>query len=575
MPFDVRLPDGTIVKNVPEGTTQEDLVERVKIMRGETEPSIVGQGLQKFEELGQMAQRGAGHIVRGVESVLPQAIVEPWRRGGEALEEALAGRREETAETQRAMQRGEIGPVQATTQFLGKGVAGPALDLVGEAFMTPARGAVEALPETVKEAVSETFSSVWEKASQTPAVREGLRFLGGKAEDYARWKSENPQAAKTLESAINIGLVAVPVKRATIRGRAAKMEARAARQLSMRKADYVDELILPKETPLVRKEMAKRAKEVGVFRKRVVSLTSQQQRMSKEVQLIKGVNPRRSLTHNGSVIRGELTRQANDLDDILIKSKVKINPDAVKTNIKSSLDRLKAENPLISSERRLVNLANEVERNAHRILGGFPDTPHGVLQARRQFDGWARRLSKTVHERGEKTDALREVVANIRQSMNDSINRVVPSKNVKQRLLKQSNLLSSLDNIDAKMFGEGSNAVIRTIDRLMNIPQARNKIVGVGGTLLGAGIVGGSAMLSGPIAAGMALTGATVMGGKFVMGPTAKRGLAKLLRGVDFAIGTTKNPSIIRQLRADRAIIADMIKNSELVEEPDGNQVQQ
>ena len=73
----------------------------------------------------------------------------------------------------------------------------------------------------------------------------------------------------------------------------------------------------------------------------------------------------------------------------------------------------------------------------------------------------------------------------------------------------------------------------------------------------------------------MALTGITVAGGKFLMGPTAKKGLAKLLRGIDTALMTKQNPSIVRQLRADRAIIVDIIKNAEIIEEEDGNQVQQ
>jgi hypothetical protein len=569
--MDVRLPDGTIITNVPEGITQKELIARLEKMREPEAPkAFLPEGERPefgLEEIGQLARRGAGFIEEQVQKVLPRFIGDPLEKAGTALEQQLATRQREVAETQQSLAEGKIGPTQAAIQYIGKGVAGPALDLVGGAAMMPIRAAVEATPEEIKAPVGRTFSAMWDQFSQSEIGRIGIKAFQSKVEEWGAFKKSNPEEAKTIEAAANIGLVVAPVKKSTISGRASKMEMRATGQLARRKADYVDELILPKETPLVRKEMAKRAKEIGLLRKRVVNLTPNQKRMSREVQLIKGVNPKRSMTHNGWVIRKEVSRQANDLAKDLMKSRVRLSNDAVKTNIRSAIDKLKAEHPIIGSEAGLRNMADIVERNAHRILAGFPQTPHGVLQARRQFDSWIRKFNKTVHDRGEKTGPLKEVVASIRQAMNDSIHKVVPSKSVKHRLNKQSLLLRSLDNIDGKMFGEGGNAVIRAIDRIMNIPQARNKIVGVGGTLLGMGIVGGSAMLSGPIAWGMGLTGITVMGGRYIVSPTAKKALAKLLRGIDFTLRTKQNPSVIRQLRADRAIIADMIKNSETVEE--------
>ena len=83
------------------------------------------------------------------------------------------------------------------------------------------------------------------------------------------------------------------------------------------------------------------------------------------------------------------------------------------------------------------------------------------------------------------------------------------------------------------------------------------------GTITGVGIVGGSAIFSPMIATalGIGITGLGVK--KVITSAAAKKSLAVILRTTDKVLATSKNPSLIRQLRADRAVIADLLKNSE------------
>ena len=51
------------------------------------------------------------------------------------------------------------------------------------------------------------------------------------------------------------------------------------------------------------------------------------------------------------------------------------------------------------------------------------------------------------------------------------------------------------------------------------------------------------------------------------MSPQAKMGLSKLLKGVDQAMKVTKNKQMLKELRADRAAILEIVQNG--VVDPD------
>lgn len=55
MPFDVRMPDGTVIRNVPDGTTQEDIAERYALSQQPTQPQ---QQAPAFGETGGGAATG-------------------------------------------------------------------------------------------------------------------------------------------------------------------------------------------------------------------------------------------------------------------------------------------------------------------------------------------------------------------------------------------------------------------------------------------------------------------------------------------------------------------------------------
>jgi len=64
---------------------------------------------------------------------------------------------------------------------------------------------------------------------------------------------------------------------------------------------------------------------------------------------------------------------------------------------------------------------------------------------------------------------------------------------------------------------------------------------------------------------GIFLVGKGIKG--LAMSPNARIGVGKLIKTVDKAILTSENPSMIKQLRADRALLIELMKDAETSEE--------
>jgi len=138
-------------------------------------------------------------------------------------------------------------------------------------------------------------------------------------------------------------------------------------------------------------------------------------------------------------------------------------------------------------------------------------------------------------------------------------------KSVREELSRQSQMFKALDNIAPKAADEHSWAIGRALHNALKVlpvgaaEKAKREI----GLLMGIGAFGASAYFAPYLAVpvGIGVTG--YLSGKLVMSAAAKKSLSKVLKLVDRAIITSENPSMIKQLRADRALILEAIKASE------------
>ncbi len=132
-----------------------------------------------------------------------------------------------------------------------------------------------------------------------------------------------------------------------------------------------------------------------------------------------------------------------------------------------------------------------------------------------------------------------------------------------------------MDNIRFKADLEGRSVIERAYRRMTGVVPVRNKLVQELATITGVGGLGAAAMFAGPVRDALALGFGGYYGGKWIMGPQAKEIVGALLRNVDDAIKVTKDKNLIRELRADRAILLEMLKSTESDQEDMPEQIQE
>jgi len=555
-----------------EGVTLEQLKKQpMEQPRQQARPELPGMGA-----VNEVSRRGAEIGKNLIRAMLPERVSEEIIGAAEMAEERVSGRKAEVEATKEAYRQGKIGSVQAATQFIGKGVAGPVMDIMGEATMIPVRGVTKATPEPVKKAVSESAAGLWNSFSQTDIGKSGIQALNTGVKEYTDWATENPQGAKTLESLVNIGLVVAPTAKKTIRSHAAKMERRSIRQTIKTKRDLVTDLIRPKETAKVAREQFARAKDVGLMKRQVIKPSPEEISMIKSTMQVKGLSKWKTLATNRRLVAAQEHRIRRSLEKQLKAAPVRLTPRQVLDDMLPKIDDHIVKNPYIRSDAANQRFAQEIKRNVERIINENPNTALGVLKARRDFDKWVKSFSPKALDPGDRETITSNMARIIRRSMNDTLDSAIPEGAVKRAFKQQSNLIKVMDNIDTRAPDQWGNVLTRAFQRVTKIARVRNQAVQTAGTLAGLGAFTATTYFAGPVAAAIAAPAVVYVGGKFITGPAVKRGLAQTLRIVDKAILTSKNPSLVRQLRADRALLADMMKNIELQkEEPDGNQVQQ
>lgn len=436
-------------------------------------------------------------------------------------------------------------------------VAAIPLDVAGEA----AGGAFRALPDVIEDPI---------RAGAAKTVEAFARPLGdlpsSLAQGYGSFKQQNPSAAANLEGVAGLATIlaptrSLPVKQSgkTFVGKAGEAVTMAGEnQLANRRLSYAQKLISPERTKSIAEDQVGRTTEQGLsrFRSAKVEPTSREIEIAQEVSRLP-ISSSRSNQHNYNIISSAVEREAEKLKSSLTANDVKFSGLDYANELSSAMNRIK-QNP---------TMVGDAEKSAERILNKMadivskkPKTAANLLQARKELDSWVKSQSggKLFDPQYEsaRSIALRE----IRNATNDFIDSRAKNVGVKQSLRKQNNLYMALENVQPKAASEGKNAVSRLYQKVSKVVPLKSDI----GKALGlAGVAGAGSVVGGIPAAAALGTGAVLYGaGKAAISPTTKKALGKLLRGTDAAIRATKDKAVIEQLRADRAIVLELMKNT-------------
>lgn len=183
MPFDVKMPDGTVVKNVPDGTTKDAFMSKYNSNMGTGKspapaspvtPTSSTVPIQPGAAQSTQPQQQPGFVDR------VSADIEKRREIGQDIQKHA----------------GEQTGYETALQQTGKVGASLVSDVAGEAM----KSAYGALPEGVKEKVSGGL----QKVMSSDVGKFGLSMLQKGADVYQKWAEQNPRAARDIESVVDI-----------------------------------------------------------------------------------------------------------------------------------------------------------------------------------------------------------------------------------------------------------------------------------------------------------------------------------------------------------------------------------
>lgn len=473
-------------------------------------------------------------------------------------------------------------PPETQLESLGKGfdvlgsvIAGGALDIAGEVVSTGfgllSDLASKLTPDVIEGPIREKVKEAFTSAVGTDLAQAAIRAAGQGAEAFERFETENPGAARKVRSAANIALAAIPVKVAPkaapkpgIVGRAGERVGVAAeQQATKKKADFISELVrTPPSKSVLEAEALRTTSGKGLFGQPVVTPSATEARIAKAVSGVKGVKESNSFQKNLEAIITGKNLEAENLASILKASKVKIPRSDIEISLNATTTRMAKIPALIGDPGKRGKILIDEARD---ILRDNPKTPSGVLKSRKQFDKFVRSFRSKIFDPASES-ALSIAVRETRRSMNDIIEKSVPTIAVRKSLDMQSNLFRAIDNIAPKVALESGTQINRLAERVGGVLGGLTKLdrltrgaLGVLGVVISSATVGVK-----PTAAVIGTAVTAVAAKRFASSVAMKKALRSLLLQTDKAIQVAKKggrTDTVKQLRLDRAAVIEVFEN--------------
>lgn len=458
---------------------------------------------------------------------------------------------------------GTIGPIRSGVRQAGQAAWGYS-DVAGEIMS-------ELTPDFIKEPAKKIAGKVIETAGKLPAFGGGT--IGEKLpQEFSMLKEKYPEAMEDAEAALGIGLLATPIAKKpniktgqTVVGDLGDKVIKAGEKQSARlRKEYIDDLVLPKQTAAVKTEQVGRTVEKGLLKKKSVTLSPRELEIADEIGKIRQVNRKNTLQSNYSLIQREATREANRLKTRLASNDVFFPKKEIKSALKKAAQNLD-ESPLITGDAAVS--AKKILLKMDKLIDEMPrSSASNLLEARKKLDQWAKQQKgNNILDPSGRETAMSLALREIRTATNDFIDTKATNVPVKKSLRKQSNLYTAMENIAPKAADEADNAIARLVQNTIKHVPLKNELYQmIGATAGAAGATAVAGAFPKAVMAGAGLYGI----GRAAISPTTKKALGQLLRATDKTIRFTKDKELIKTLRADRAFLVEILKNAPSASEP-------
>jgi hypothetical protein len=472
-------------------------------------------------------------------------------------------------------------PVKASQkESLGALAVGGAVDVISQGVETGLETLGLMIPDAIGEPTKKFFFEKVNALLNTELGAEAVKAFSGGAGGYKEWKKRNPLMARDVEAVINTATLFAPTPKASpisnALGKGGKLVTESGeRSVKKTKEKFVNELIKPEETRAVKEADLRQTDVVGLLQTAKVRQTAEEAETSKIIQKIKDVGYSKTLKANWSNIRKEIRSKADklisDLDTFEINrmkatgAATRLDKADVTDRLVKEMDELIATNPLLRGQKPLQETAQALLDKTLNLLEGRPLTPANLIRVRQDLDKYILDNKGTVFNAVDE-NALNVPFKTLRRSLNNIVDETVPSAKVKESLREQTLMYGALDNIGPKAAEESANIIGRTIQNVANVLPYDNTR-GIWLVTAAAGTGYSFPQLIPFMAGGVVATGAAkALRGSGAYGQT-KRAIGSLLQATDKAIKTSTNSAMIKQLKADRIYIADLLKNLETVKE--------
>ena len=420
-------------------------------------------------------------------------------------------------------------------QSFGSGilqVAGQAAGGVGDiAGRAIGAGLSRITPDVIEEPVKKAIGAI----IGSEAVQDVAKVYGG-------FKEQNPEAARNLESAINLitaigapkGLKAGGAGvRATTKpiGAAGRViEESGTRKLLKDRESFAQRLVRPIESKSSRLAEVSRTTEVGrgPFRRSVVSPTETEARAAAAILDIPGVSGSRTYQQNFNLISEANRELAKKLEKDLAENDIIFPKKELLFRLNETKKELMKSPAIVGDEQKV---ADKLIEELQRRINASPAKASSLLKVRKDYDQWVKtQKGPKVFQEGKRENAFTLANDSIRREVNRFLEEKAVNVDVKASLQRQHSFYEALERIQPKAAKEADNAVARAFQQMMQAVGIKNKLVQQIAALVGIGGLGAAATFA-PAAAILGVGGfLTYKAGKLVLRPEIRIKLGHLLQ---------------------------------------------
>ena len=295
------------------------------------------------------------------------------------------------------------GDAQLKIQGIGKGLAGTAMDVIGVGIGATIDGFSLIIPDVVEDPIKQQVADSWDWLMNTEAGQDAAEAFSGGVGKYKAWKEDNPQAAKTFEALVNIGIMVTPIKARAKVGpvegasitKQASRKVRISAAQSEKKARYnaIEKML----APVVTKENVKQLGAGGesiinpstLFRGPTLNATTAEREVIEHLVNMKQIKTWRSPSRAKLQVDKYQIKLNDEIGKILQQhSDIKIPIQSVEGKMKYNLAQALEGLPTLKSNKQILKTVEDYVASAQAILKKHPNTPQGVHNARIEWDSF-------------------------------------------------------------------------------------------------------------------------------------------------------------------------------------------